>query len=137
MAKAKSWGDKLRCGKASKVAVLEKPFAGLPIGTRLYVPSPQKVATAVSVLPPGTMMTVKEFRSKLAEDEQLDAACPIATAMALRIVAEATLEEIAQGAKQTKVTPFWRAMSVDDTLAGKLSCGADGLAKLQREDRHK
>lgn len=134
MAKQKSWGDKLRSGRVSKVAVLEKPFAGLPIGTRLYVPSPERVAEAVNELPAGTRLSVKEFRERIARIEKVDAACPTTTAIALRVVAEAAIEELTAGAAAKSVTPFWRAVAPTDPLAAKLSCGLNGLADLQRRE---
>ena len=135
MGRTKSWGEKLRCGRESKLAVLAKPFAGLPVGTRLFVPSPARVAEAVRALPPGTALTTRAFRERLAESERADAACPTTTAIALRVVAEAVLEELAAGAGRATVAPFWRAVSPADPLAAKLSCGVDALEKLRREER--
>lgn len=123
MARVKSWTEKLAAGKPPHVATLEKPFAGLPPGARLLIPSPALLQAAVEAVPPGATMAVAALRSQLAERHGADAACPVSTAIFLRIVAEAALEAMAAGAPAEAVAPFWRVVDPASPLAKKLSCG--------------
>jgi hypothetical protein len=60
--------------------------------------------------------------------------CPVTTAIYLRVVAEAALQELAAGKAIDEVTPFWRVVTPDTKVAAKLSCGPDGVEHLARLD---
>jgi hypothetical protein len=72
----------------------------------------------------------------LAKRNRCDATCPLSTAIFLRIAAEVACEQVTAGAKPPNVTPFWRVVDPDSSLAKKLSCGAGWIAKQRgREAR--
>ena len=93
-AKAKSWGSRLNQSKAPVVKLLEIDFAGLKSGTTMLVSSPQEVATYINQLPLGTTRTITQMRADLAQQHAADGTCPVSTAIFLRVVAEAALEQL-------------------------------------------
>ncbi len=130
-AKAKSWGSRLNQSKAPVVKLLEIDFAGLKSGTTMLVSSPQEVATYINQLPFGTTRTITQMRADLAQQHAADGTCPVSTAIFLRVVAEAALEQLEKGASVESITPFWRVVDPADRVAKKLTCGPDFI-KAQR-----
>lgn len=130
-AKAKSWGSRLSQSKAPVVKLLEIDFAGLKSGTTMLVSSPQEVATYINQLPFGTTRTITQMRADLAQQHAADGTCPVSTAIFLRVVAEAALEQLEKGASVESITPFWRVVDPADRVAKKLTCGPDFI-KAQR-----
>ena len=61
-----------------------------------------------------------------------DKTCPVTTGIFLRIVSEASFEELKAGNDIEEVTPFWRIVNPKSKLAEKLECGIDFIEK-QRE----
>lgn len=128
----KTWTQKLTGGKPPHVTTLEKAFAGVPAGARLFIASPHLLDSTIAAIPRGMFQDVAALRQQLATENGADATCPVSTAIFLRIVAEAALERVSQGTPISAVTPFWRVVDPGSTLATKLSCG-DDFIRLQRE----
>jgi hypothetical protein len=128
----KSWEQKYQGAKAPHVAVLEKPFAGLPAGARLFIASPLLIEERVRAIPRGTTQTVVALRAALAREHGAEATCPTSTAIFLRIVAERALERIAMD--DPDPAPFWRVVEPDSPLAGKLGCGRAFVAARRAEE---
>jgi hypothetical protein len=126
-----TWSSKLRRDRCEKRTVLTTAFAGIAPGSVLYVSTPQRLDAELRTVPPGTTITVAELRERLAAVNDADATCPTTTAIFLRIVAEAALEQHAAGAPLDEVTPFWRVVDPDSALARKLGCGT-GFIQGQR-----
>ena len=131
VAAKKSWTAKFRSRTEPEVAVLEKPFAGVPAGARLLISTPARIAAYVAAIPAGETRDVAAMRADLAAQAGADATCPMTTGMFARIAAEAALEEVAAGAKLAEVTPFWRLIDPESPLAGKLSCGRDLIRTMR------
>jgi len=123
-----SWGDKYRAAKPAHVSVLEKPFAGLREGTRLFIASPKVIDAYLRAIPPGKTKDVAAMRAALAKKNKAEATCPTSTAIFVRIVAECALERVAAGEAVTAVPPFWRLVDPEGPLAKKLSCGPEFVA---------
>jgi hypothetical protein len=111
---------------------LDKAFAGVPAGALMLISSPQEVAAHLVSLPRGTTMPIQSFRQSLATLHQCDAACPVSTAIFLKIVAEHAWEQIQAGTPLSEVPPFWRVLDPKTPLAKKLSFDAEWIT-LQRE----
>lgn len=120
---ALTWHQKRDRPSEAKLTRLGKPFAGVPAGALLYVSTPREIDAIVRACPSGATMEVVDLRDRLAHANGADATCPVTTSMFLRIVAEAALEELAQGAGLDEVAPFWRVVDPDGPVAGRLSCG--------------
>ena len=129
----KSWEQKYHGAKPPHVAVLEKPYAGLPVGTRLFIASPALVETALRAVPPGGTVTVAALRDDLARAHGADATCPTSTGIFLRIVAERALERMAMG--DPDPAPFWRAIEPASVLAGRLTCGGGFIQQRRAAER--
>lgn len=126
-----SWKQKLAGAKAPHTVVLDKPFAGVPAGSTLFIASPALLAEAIRAIPRGTFANVQNLRADLAARHGAQATCPTSTAIFLRIVAEAALEDLAAGRPAADVTPFWRVVDPDGPVAAKLSCGRDFIATMR------
>ena len=131
MARKKSWREKMDNGREPHVVVLEKPYAGVPAGAKLLISSPREVAGEIRKVRRGRTLSIQNLRERLAKRHGADAACPTSTSIFVRIVAEATLEDVGSGLTMDKATPFWRVIEPDSALAAKLSCGPD-LIRHQR-----
>lgn len=123
-----TWGDKYRAAKPARVTVLEKPFAGVPEGARLFIASPKVIDAYLRAIPPGKTKNVAAMRAALAKKNKAEATCPTSTAIFMRIVAECALERVAAGEPVAAVPPFWRVVEPDGPLAQKLTCGAAFIA---------
>lgn len=115
-----TWDQKYHGARPAHVAVLDKPFAGLRAGQRLFIATPALLEARIRAIPAGTTKGVATLRSELAREHGADATCPTSTAVFLRIVAERALERMAEDP-----APFWRLIGPETPLARKLSCGAD------------
>ena len=111
--------------------MLEKPFAGVAAGQTLAIASPMMVKEYIEKIPRGKTRSMLEMRETFAKKMNADAACPTSSSIFLRIVAEATLEEIASGKNLAEATPFWRIVEPASPLAQKLSCGPDFVEHMR------
>ena len=71
--------------------------------------------------------TVPAMRTELARRNKCDATCPVSTAIFVRMVAEAALEEIEEGVPLSDVAPFWRILEGKDKISGKLNVDPDWI----------
>jgi hypothetical protein len=125
----KTWTQKFAGAKPPHISLLEKPFAGMPVGTRLLISSPEAIAAYIRAIPSGETRSVIEMRQAFAEEAGVDATCPTSTGIFLRIAAEAALE-----APGPSLLPFWRVIDPTSPLAVKLSCGPDFLRDRRAEE---
>lgn len=117
----------MQAARSAKVVVLEKPFAGIPAGSRLLIATPAIIADYLRRVPRGETRGIVRLRNELARRHRAQATCPVTTAIFLRIVAESALEQMDAGAAPETVTPFWRAIAPEDAIAARLSCDRDWL----------
>ena len=122
------WTTRLNRAKAPKRVRLDKDFAGIKAGTLLFVGTPPIIDAYLRKVPPGETRTIERMRRDLARAHQCDATCPVSTAIFLRIAAEAALENLQQGKASTEVSPFWRVVAPDSTIARKLPVDSAWIA---------
>jgi len=134
MAKRKSWQEKLNINRKPEVVGIQKSYAGIPAGAQVLVSTPREVAAFVRRIPAGRFVAPEQVRRRLAAKHNANAACPLATGIFLRIVAEAAWEQIQQGQDASEVTPFWRVIPPRSPLAKKLTCGEAFVRKMQRQE---
>lgn len=125
----KTWTQKFAGAKPPHISRLEKPFAGMPVGTRLLISSPEAIAAYIRAIPSGETRSVIEMRQAFAEEAGADATCPTSSSIFLRIAAEAALE-----APGPALLPFWRVIDPASPLAAKLSCGPDFVRDRRAEE---
>lgn len=118
---AKSAAEHLQTNKRPKHVVLDKDFAGVKKGQRLFIATPRIVADYIDAIPAGETRTIERMRRELARAEQCDASCPVSTAIFIRIAAQAAIDELNDGKELEQVSPFWRLLSSKDKIAKKLT----------------
>ena len=131
---AKTWQEKLNTKQVPKLKALEKPMAGIPAGGTLFFPTPQLVKQFMDNIPEGSSVSMAQMRKQLAEAYQGDGSCPLSTSKFARIVAEAAWEEIEAGKEPDQVTPFWRVIEPNSTIAKKLACGSEFLDVMRKQE---
>lgn len=120
MAKKLSACEKLQRKKEPKLVKLEHDFAGIKAGQTMFVATPLMVDAYIRKIPHGTTKSVLELRADLAAANASDGTCPVSTAIFVRMVAEASLEEIEEGKPIDQVAPFWRILAGNDKITSKL-----------------
>ena len=131
----KTWTQKLDNGRDPKVVTLPKPFCGVQAGAKLFVGTPRLVKQYIDYIPRGSSTTVAHMRDDLAAQFNADVTCPTSTGIFVRIVAEAALEDLANGTPEKKITPFWRVVDENSPVASKLSCGPAFIQKMRASER--
>ena len=121
------------CNKSFKIKTIDKKFADIPEGSKMFIATPQIIDDYVNHIPFGKSTESATMRNDLAIEYQADKTCPVTTGIFLRIVSEASFEELNAGKDIEKVTPFWRIVNPKSKLAEKLECGIDFIKK-QREN---
>jgi hypothetical protein len=122
------WGAKLDAKKLPKRVKLDKDFAGIKAGSMLFVGTPQIIDAYIHKVPHGETRTIERLRRELARHNKCDATCPVSTAIFLRICAEASIEKINAGQSLSEVSPFWRVIEPQSTIASKLSIDSQWIA---------
>ena len=135
--RAKSWKQKMQA-KPAHTVVLDKSFAGVPAGSRLLISCPRELEEYLRTrVPVGQTREVQQMRRELAALHGADAACPVSTAIFLRIVAEAAWDEVEAGKPVTAVAPFWRVVDPKSPLAKKLRAGGPWIEQQRAAERER
>lgn len=113
--------EKLAAKKEIKKVVMDKAWGGMQPGDTMLVSTPQAVDAYIRAIPHGQTRTIPEMRDALAEAAGCAGACPMSSAIFVRMVAEAALEDIAEGKPVADVAPFWRIITSKDKMTKKLN----------------
>ncbi|WP_299107347.1 hypothetical protein [uncultured Tenacibaculum sp.] len=127
----KTWLEKYNSTKPPVVKVIDKRFADLEEGTKMFIATPKIIDNYVNEIPKGTSVDIKVMRKDMAIEHFAENSCPVTTSIFLRIVAEVALESLTKGKTTNDITPFWRVVHPKTPLAKKLSCGV-AFIKEQR-----
>ncbi|MFD0964088.1 hypothetical protein [Pseudofulvibacter geojedonensis] len=128
----KTWIEKRDAKKEFIIKRIDKRFADMPEGCKMFIATPKIVDEYVKCIEKGNEIDIPTMRNDLAIEYGAEKTCPVTSSIFLRTVAEAALEELEQGKPIEEITPFWRMMTPKDKIAKKLSCGVDFIQK-QRE----
>ncbi|MGB2257811.1 MAG: hypothetical protein ACPH2N_06990 [Flavobacteriaceae bacterium] len=128
----KTWIEKRDCNKSYKIKTIDKKFADIPEGSKMFIATPRIIDDYIKHIPYGKSTELSTMRNDLAIEYQADNTCPVTIGIFLRIVSEASYEELKSGKGIEEVTPFWRIVNPKSKLANKLECGAEFINK-QRE----
>ena len=120
-----SWIDKRDSNYSYKIKTLTKSFADIEEGSKMLVATPLIIDSYIKKIPFGTVTNLSSLRDDLALEFQVDKTCPVSTAIFLKIVANASYEELSLGIDISEVAPFWRVVDPDSKLAKKLNCGIE------------
>jgi hypothetical protein len=132
--KPTDWRKRFQTAKPPKVVTLHTDFAGIKTGMAMLISSPEDIAGYVVRIPHGQTRTIARLRTDMSRAAGAEAMCPVTAAIYLRIVAETALRDIAEGKDLDEVVPFWRVVEPTSKIAGKLSCGRNGVEHLLRLD---
>lgn len=119
----KTWVEKRNVNKEPKLVKLEASFADIPAESMMLVATPKLVDEYIKQIPKGSQVDLKTLRKDLAAEFHADHACPLSTAIFVRISAEAAFEELNKGKPLSDITPFWRVIAPGSKMAAKLACG--------------
>lgn len=128
----KTWIEKRDLDKSPIVKVLDKSFADMFEGEKMFIATPKLVDAYIRSIPFGSTVELSTMRKDLALEHQADKTCPVTSGIFLRIVAEAAFEELNAGKKLDEITPFWRMVDPTSKVASKLTCGQDFI-RQQRQ----
>ena len=120
-----SWIDKRDSDYSYKIKTSTKSFADVEEGSKMLVATPLIIDSYIKKVPFGTVTNLSSLRDDLALEFQVDKTCPVSTAIFLKIVANASYEELSLGIDISEVAPFWRVVDPDSKLAKKLNCGIE------------
>ena len=123
----KTWLDKLNEHKEPKIKRIDIDFADIPAGSNMFIASPKLIDEYIQEIGVGKRIDIKTLRKDLALENNADYTCPVTTGIFLRIVAEANYEKLQQGKRIEDITPFWRVIEPNSSLAKKLTFGQDFL----------
>lgn len=129
MAKKKTWLDKLNEKKEPQIKRIEIDFADIPAGSNMFIATPQLIDRYIRNIGFGKRTDLKTLRKDLALEHSADHTCPVTTGIFLRIVAEANFEKYQQEGNIEEITPFWRVIQPNSTLAKKLTFGQEFLVQ--------
>jgi hypothetical protein len=135
MASKKSWLDKLNEKREPKIKKIEIDFADIPAGSTLLIATPKLIDQYIQEIGFGKRADTKTLRKDLAIEHNADYTCPVTTGIFLRIVAEANYKKLQQGNLIEEITPFWRVIEPNSTLAKKLTFGQEFLLKQIDKER--
>ena len=88
-------------------------------------------------MPKGKKVNTQTIRKDLALANNAEYTCPVTTGIFLRVVAEANYEKFQQKNSLKGVTPFWRAIEPNSSLAKKLSFGQEFLIEQRKKEKIK
>ena len=114
------WREKMKKPQEPKLVQVPPRMSQFGKGLML-IPTPKLVDETVRQIARGRLVTVGEIRRKLAADFAADVTCPLTTGIFIRIVAEASEEDRANGRK--RVAPYWRVIKDDGSLNPKFPGG--------------
>ena len=97
---------------------------------RMLISSPRDVQTLICTIPTGQVVTLAMLMAKLAADAGADICCPTNTGIFMRIVAEVSQLDGAEGA------PYWRVVKNKGRLNSKYPGGAVEQAKRLEAEGH-
>jgi alkylated DNA nucleotide flippase Atl1 len=121
------WREKMERPQEPKLVRVPPKMSQFGKGMML-IPTPKLVDAIVRQVPRGRLVTVGEIRRKLAADFSADVTCPLTTGIFIRIIAEASEEDRANGRK--RVAPYWRVIKDDGSLNPKFPGGVEQAGTL-------
>ncbi|MBL8791740.1 MAG: MGMT family protein [Rhizobiales bacterium] len=129
--------EKLRKPQEAKIVQPLPPRVAhwAPPGGSMVISTPAEIDDLVRRIPKGKLATVNTLRDAIASAHGTTIACPVTTGIFLNIVAKASAEHEAMGAK--RLTPWWRVLKSDGTLNPKMPGGVAEQKKRLQAEGHK
>lgn len=128
---AKTWQQKFEAKKIEEIKQLEIDFADIKAGETMLISTPAKIVDYINSIPDNENRDIATMRKDLAIQAGTDKTCPVTSAIFTRIVAERSLELMAENKKP--LAPFWKVVDPKSPLAKKLSCGPELLQQMRNK----
>lgn len=112
---AKTWKEKFDSKTTPQIKVLDKRFADIQEGERMFIATPKLIDAYINEIPKGVTVDLKTLRKDIAIAHQADSMCPVTASIYLRIVSEVAFQNHTN--KAAEVTPFWRVVNPKSKLA--------------------
>lgn len=128
---AKSWQEKYEDDRPKQIKVLDRDFADMKKGETMLISTPRDIADYINHLPADKNIDLATMRKDLAKKYKVDKTCPVTTGIFTRIIAERSLELMADN--KPPIAPFWKVISPTSPLAHKISCGPELIEQLRSE----
>lgn len=129
------WREKLNRITSHKITDIP-PKMQIRLGKgKILIPNPADIEKLVRKIRKGKLVTKSELRRKLADDFEVDVACPITTGIFLRIISEASEEDFINGKKL--ITPYWRILDDEGCLNEKFPGGIKKQSHYLKKEGHK
>jgi len=126
---AKTWQEKFETKKVEQIKRLDTNFADMKAGDLMLISTPQKIADYINSIPKDENRDLSQMRIDLAKQAKADITCPVTSGIFTRIIAERSLELMAEG--KDPIAPFWKIIDPKSSLAKKLSCGPELIESLR------
>ena len=126
---AKTWQEKFETKKVEHIKRLDTNFADMKAGDLMLISTPQKIADYINSIPKDENRDLSQMRIDLAKQAKSDITCPVTSGIFTRIIAERSLELMAEG--KEAIAPFWKVIDPKSSLAKKLSCGPELIESLR------
>ena len=126
---SKTWQEKFDTKKVEHIKQLDTNFADMKAGDLMLISTPQKIADYINSIPKGENRDLSQMRIDLAKQAKSDITCPVTSGIFTRIIAERSLELMAEG--KEAIAPFWKVIDPKSSLAKKLSCGPELIESLR------
>ena len=133
--KPTDWRKRFDTAKPPRTVVPHTDFAGIRAGAVVYIASPGVIANDISRVPAGETRSIERMRHELARKNGATATCPVTTAIYLKVVAEAALQDLARGLPVESVTPFWRVIDPGGKIANRLTCDSEFIRHARELER--
>lgn len=118
-----SWSEKydIANAKGHEIKSVRKDMMGMKAGQKMLIATPKMVADIIATIPHGQIKDTSFLRAELAKQTNVDVVCPLTTGIFVRIICEASNEDVQNGASLSEVTPFWRVLGEKAPVRKKLS----------------
>jgi hypothetical protein len=127
---SKTWQEKFETKKVEQVKRLDTNFADMKAGDLMLISTPKKIVDYINSIPKNENRDLSQMRIDLAKQAKADITCPVTSGIFTRIIAERSLELMAEG--KDPIAPFWKVIDPKSSLAKKLSCGPELIENLRR-----
>ena len=123
----KCWLDKFNQSYEPKLKRIDNDFADIPSGRNMLIATPKIIDKYIKQIGVGKCLAIITLCKDLSIEYNADYTYPVTAGLFLRIVAEANYEKLQHGKHFEEITPFWRVIALNSTLAKKLTFGQDYL----------
>lgn len=137
----KSWQQKIEDKLGyPKVLRLEKGFPcynavhklGAEAGDDVVIVNASEIASVISIVPRGKLLTLAEICRKVAKNHNVVACCTLVAGIHVMSIANAVVEAEKEG-KYLSI-PYWRTLKIDGSLNQKYPGGVEAQKKMLEDE---